>query len=294
MTYGTQPTGFVRKPLSVILAELEAAMVTEFGPGIIQTPQSPMGTINGLVADAVAEVWELGEDIYQSFDVDQAEGTRLDVLGRYRLVVRQGLADEVFRRIVTNVGQARVDIQDIEAAVSSIDGVTFVAVWINGTDLTDANGLPPGAISVVVEGGVDQDVADAIRSHVVPGVITYGNTSIESMIDGYCRTLYIVRPVKVPVTLSIQLRLTNDKYGCPPPSPTAIINGLVADWYATRNNGKDVNYYTVRQLIESRHDGVEVVSLIATRGDLAPAGDDNIGFTEIGELSADSIYLEIV
>ena len=54
--YGVQSTGYVRKPLSVILSEIEASMTTEFGPGVIQTSQSPFGQLNGLMADLVAEV----------------------------------------------------------------------------------------------------------------------------------------------------------------------------------------------------------------------------------------------
>ena len=61
--YGVQPTGFVRKPLAVILAEIESSLITEFGPGVIQTPQSPLGQINGTFADIMAEMWELFEDV---------------------------------------------------------------------------------------------------------------------------------------------------------------------------------------------------------------------------------------
>ena len=82
--YGVQSEGFVRKPLSIVLAEIESALITEFGPGFVQTPQTPMGQINGIFAEAVAKLWEHAEDIYQSYDPDQAEGTRLDTLGRLR------------------------------------------------------------------------------------------------------------------------------------------------------------------------------------------------------------------
>ena len=84
--YGVQPTGFVRKPLNVILAEIEAAMITEFGPDAIQTAQSPFGQLNGLFADLANELWERAEDIYLSHDPDQAEGNRLDTIGRVRQI----------------------------------------------------------------------------------------------------------------------------------------------------------------------------------------------------------------
>lgn len=73
--YGVTSSGYVRKPLATILAELEAAMRTQFGAGVIQTAVSPLGQLNGLVADLLAEVDERNLDLYQSYDPDQAEGT---------------------------------------------------------------------------------------------------------------------------------------------------------------------------------------------------------------------------
>ena len=49
--YGVQPTGFVRKPLSVIKADMEAMNRAEFGSNVIQTPQSPLGQIVGILSE---------------------------------------------------------------------------------------------------------------------------------------------------------------------------------------------------------------------------------------------------
>jgi hypothetical protein len=73
--YGITAEGYSRKPLTTILAEVEAFLITEFGTGLIQTSQSPMGQINGVFAEGASKFWELGEDIYQSLDPDQAEGS---------------------------------------------------------------------------------------------------------------------------------------------------------------------------------------------------------------------------
>jgi hypothetical protein len=85
-TYGVVPTGFNRKSFNTILLEIENAMVTEFGPSVIQTSQSPFGQLNGLMADLITTLWEYAEDVYQSYDVEQAEGTRLDALATLRLM----------------------------------------------------------------------------------------------------------------------------------------------------------------------------------------------------------------
>ncbi|MDE0922371.1 hypothetical protein [Aurantimonas coralicida] len=269
-------------------------MVTEFGPGVIQTPQSPFGQLNGLLADIITELWEIGLQAYQARDPDQAEQVNLDALGRYRLVSRNGASDEAFRQRITNAGQARVDVQDIEAAVSSIPGVTYAMVFVNGGGEIDDNGIPAGGLSIAVIGGDDDAVADTIRMFLVPGTITYGNAVLNSMIGGYCRSLYIVRPIDIPVTLHVQIRLSRDRFNCPAPSPTAIRNGLVEDWQTFRANGKDVTFYAVRQLIESRHDGVEVVSISAERDGLGASGSATIGFIEIASLTTDDVTIEVI
>jgi len=43
MAYGVTPTGFSRKRLPEILADLEAANLAVFGPGVIQTAASAAG-----------------------------------------------------------------------------------------------------------------------------------------------------------------------------------------------------------------------------------------------------------
>lgn len=46
--------------------------------------------------------------------------------------------------------------------ILSLDGVTDARLYENYTDSTDVNGIPPHAIWAVVEGGANQDIAEAI------------------------------------------------------------------------------------------------------------------------------------
>ncbi len=292
-TYGVQPTGFVRKPLPVILTELQNAFVTEFGPQAITTPQSPAGQLIGLMADAIAEEWERAQNTYQSYDVDQAEGQRLDQLGRYRLIERGFDGDAAYRQRITNEGEARVDVQDITNSLLNVAGVTYARVWVNGNDQVDANGMLPGSIAIAVLGGDDAAIAAASRSYIAPGIVTFGNTMVDTVINGFCRSINIVRPIVVPVTLTVNVRLFNDAQNCPPPSPTAIQNGLAEDWASFRSNGDDVNYFKVRQYIESRHQGVEVLNIQASREGDGAASAGSIGFIEIADLPADNITVTV-
>lgn len=63
-------------------------------------------------------------------------------------------------------------------AVSNVPGVIALRPYENYTDTTDSNGLPPHSISLVVEGGLDADVAKAIQLKKTPGTNTYGTTNV--------------------------------------------------------------------------------------------------------------------
>lgn len=293
-SYGVVPEGFSRKPLTLVLAEIEAALITEFGPGVIQTPQSPLGQINAIFAEAVTKAWELSEDVYQSLDPDQAEGVRLDILGRVRRISRgAGQSDESFRQAITNAGQARIDLQDISRAIAALDGVTYSHVWVNDTGSLDANLMPPGSICIAVTGGDDDEIAATIRQYVVPGVTMYGSTAIESVVDGYCRTFRVLRPIDVPVSLDVTVRTFRDGLGCPPPSATAIKTALLQGLYLL--NGDDVTFYRVRQVIENAFSNVEVVSINGERDEIAQSDNQDvvIGFIERGSLASADVTVAV-
>lgn len=269
MTYGVVPEGFVRKPLEQILAEVQASLITEFGPDVIQTPQSPLGQLNGLFANLTAQLWEVAQDVYQSYDPDQAEGTRLDVLAKMRLLARAaGESDEEFRRAITNAGRARNDIQDLARAIVAVPGVTYVRVYLNESNEIDENGLPPGSVAVSVLGGDDEAIATEMRRYIVPGITTVGNVYVSTEIDGFCRSFALLRPILIPVSIDVTVRMRKDALGCPPPSTTAIRDGLVLELTSGIRrllNGDDVDTYRVRSIIESAYPNVEVVSVIAQR-----------------------------
>ena len=301
--YGVVPEGFRRKPLSQILAEVEAQLITEFGPNVIQSAQSPLGQINALFANLVAQQWEFGEDVYQSYDPDQAEGIRLDTLAKMRIIARAGNeSDEDFRQAITNAGRARNDIQDLARAILQVPGITYLRIAINESQETDSAGIPPGGISVAVLGGDSEDIAAEMRRFIVPGITTIGNTYVTTEIDGYCRTFTILRPILIPVEISVSVRTRADALGCPPVSLLAIRAGLqeaLANGSRRLLNGDDVDTYRVRSIIESIYPNVEVVSVTAQRSeDLSTAQAEDtdsqnarIGFIELATVTLEDITI---
>lgn len=284
--YGVQPTGFVRKPLSVIKAEMEAKNRAEFGSNVIQTPQSPLGQINGILAEAATKVWELAEGVYQSYDPNQATGYRLAQLGRIRLVERADDETEAsYRRAITNANAARIDVQDLTRAVAGLDGVTYAHVFVNDDSVTDDNGQPGGSLAVAVTGGDDTEIAAAVRRYIAPGVILFGNYPVSSVVDGYCRTTRIIRPTPVEVDLVLKVELFNDQNNCPPPSITVIAD-MVRNMYLL--NGEDIDHYTLRTVVESIP-GVRLAHFQGERDDNPQTEDIPIEISFLERVTFDEI-----
>ena len=263
MTYGVVATGFVRKPLAVILAELEEANVSIFGEGVIQTSQSPLGQINGLRADAITEAWEIGEEVYQARDPDQAEGVNLEILARLRLIARMvGESDESLRQAITNAGVANTRDADFYREITNLSGVSWAKIYSNDTGSTDANGIPAHNVCVAALGGSDTDLATVARQYIVPGISSYGNTVVSTNIDGFCRSLNIMRPTVMPIKLAVTVSKFNDAAGCPPPSNAAIAQTLYLGLTGRNRpaNGQAITLHLIRTIISSAYRNVEVTA----------------------------------
>jgi hypothetical protein len=271
-TYGVTPLGFVRKQLTDILADIEAAAIGVFGAGVIQAPESPLGQLNGLMTSIATTAWEIAESTYQSYDPDQAEGTRLEMLGRIRLLERiAGEQDEDYRAAITNEGRARLDLADIERGVASVSGVSWVKAFTNRTDAVDANGMDPRSVAVAVIGGADAEVAAALRAYIVPGVPSVGNTIVSITVEGYCRSITFIRPNLTRVGLALTVSATTDSNGCPPPSGAAIAAAASANLLAMLINGDDVTLHVLRTAISCKFPNVQLISATASLPDVSGA-----------------------
>ena len=202
--YGVTDTGFSTKTLPEQLAEIEVQMVAAFGPGIVQDAQSPLGQLNGLFADALAELWEMSQALYGSLDVDQATGPRLDALGKLRRVERiTGQSDAEYRLAITQSGFGNQKTRTIRNRIFEVAGVTSVQVIENSTPDVSPAGLAAHTLSIVVQGGDDAAVATAIWENTVAGIGLQGNTAVEVISDGFCQTVNFTRPAPVELTVEV-------------------------------------------------------------------------------------------
>ena len=88
-TYGVTSTGFTKKTLPEILAEIEAEQRDTISPDLDQLATSLLGQLNGIVGDKFREAWDVLEAVYRAFYPDSAIDEALDqvasITGTYRL-----------------------------------------------------------------------------------------------------------------------------------------------------------------------------------------------------------------
>jgi len=73
--------------------------------------------------------------------------------------------------------------------------------------VTDSNGLPPHSISVVVVGGDENAIANAIQVHKTPGTHTYGTTTVDT-VDSRGMPVPINFYYATPATIGVQVTIT--------------------------------------------------------------------------------------
>jgi uncharacterized phage protein gp47/JayE len=77
MSFGLTPLGFIRKRLDDVKAELEAAVLDEFGE-VNTEPDSVFGQLIGIFSNVIANLWQEMENTYFSQYPATADGVSLD------------------------------------------------------------------------------------------------------------------------------------------------------------------------------------------------------------------------
>lgn len=227
--FGVVPTGFSRKTLAEILADVEQENVAIFGSDVVQDARSPLGQLNGLHADLAAEAWEVVEDAYQSFDVDGASGPRLDIIAKLRRLERNDSeTDGAFRLRIKNEGVANIKLTENINRLKAIEGVFFAWAIENSTSATNAYGIPPKSVAYAVSGGDDAEVALKVWDLSVSGIELFGNVEIPVVADGFCQTVRFIRPDEVRLRVEVDVRHIPDLSGCAPPSAGQLQEMLIA------------------------------------------------------------------
>lgn len=92
-----------------------------------------------------------------------------------------------------------------------VSGVTNCIVFENETDTTDADGIGPHGIEVLVSGGTDAAIRAAIFAAKASGIKTYGTVSgTVTDAEGNSHTIKFTRPTDTPVYVVINLTKNGD------------------------------------------------------------------------------------
>lgn len=144
----------------------------------------------------------------------------------------------------------------IREAVGKVAGVTYCQVFENVYDGYSADGIPPHSIEVLVEGGVDQAIREAIFDANTGGIRTHGSTT-GTVLDsgGFLQDIRFTRPTVV--SIYVTLNLTKDVTAYPIDGDNAIKTAVSVKgdarplgWNVTASQCSADGFYAVAGIIE--------------------------------------------
>jgi uncharacterized phage protein gp47/JayE len=100
----------------------------------------------------------------------------------------------------------------IRADILEVPGVQACTVFVNNSDLVDADGRPPHSVECLIDGGGDQAIFDQLLQSVAAGIRTFGNvtgTSVDA--NGTAQPMAFSRVTAIPIYVAINLsKVPND------------------------------------------------------------------------------------
>jgi hypothetical protein len=126
----------------------------------------------------------------------------------------------------------------IRADVLDVNDVTAVVVFSNRKSIVDIDGRPPKSVDIVVQGGDEDEIAEAIYNTVADGIETIGAIS-KNVIDsqGFTEVVKFSRPVEVPIWIQVDVTKEPSVF---PADGAALIKSKILAWGLLRQIGQDV------------------------------------------------------
>ena len=142
-------------------------------------------------------------------------------------------------RVIARNSQALLD--SIISEIRSLSGVIEVKGYENDTNIDpDSNGLPAYSIYMIVLGGDDDEIANAIYIKKTLGAKMLGNTTVQVLTSsGYLKDIKFSRPVSIPIYVEVNLTTFSDY----PVNGDDLIKQAIID-------------YALGELIENRKFGI--------------------------------------
>ncbi len=173
-------------------------------------------------------------------------------------------------------------LESIRAAVRQVGGVVAVFGRENVTDLVDVNGLPPKSFEIIVQGGEDDQIAQAIFNTKGAGILSHrdpgaaGRTVAVVDSEGFPQDLNFTRPTEVPIYVAVTVLTDPGVFGGGDPvvGEQLVKEAIVAQGDLL-NIGDDVISLRIR-CAPLELAGVEDVTSFAIDIAPAPVSDANI------------------
>lgn len=165
---------------------------------------------------------------------------------------------------------ARALVKEVEA----LAGVTKVQIFLNNTgqDYTGTGGLPDHSFELIIDGGVDLDIGQAILDTMAAGATPYGGASgtgvtvAATLPSGLTEDVSFSRPITVQLYVAADIEVTSEYVGDSKVRDSIVeyVGGILADGQ-TRNGrvdmGEEVLIGEVEYAIRDVHGVYDVTAL---------------------------------
>lgn len=177
------------------------------------------------------------------------------------------------RRAAEIGGIGSSPLEALRAEVSALAGVSNAIVFENTTDATVGT-IGPHGLEVLVEGGVDTEIADAILAGKAAGIATFGSTSLtRNTSNGDPIVVKFSRPTTQDVWVTATLSKDASRY---PIDGDAQVQAAIVAFGDTRALGQDVVASAIAAAIFAAVPGVLDVSEVKIGTAPAPSSSATI------------------
>lgn len=165
---------------------------------------------------------------------------------------------------------------------------TACKVFYNDTDETDADGMPPHSVEVLVQGGTTADIAQAVWESVGAGTRTFGTRSdVVTDSEGNSQTVYWSRPDEVLVYVGAVGRYDSSKW------PAGNNDSVVAQAMLSALLTYTADYEIATDVRVSPLMGAFMRGPAGTTGGVAIVPADSGAVPVVGLLEVDPLYIGI-
>jgi len=186
--------------------------------------------------------------------------------------------------------RASSTLASIKAVVYEVPGVDFVQCYENDTNGT-VDSIPAKAFEVVVKGGIDSDIAQAILSKKPSGIQAYGTTTIAvSDSDGNSFNIGLTRATDIPIEIEITALVSSVQTA---EWETQVKNAIVSKFTSTYDVGDDIYVYPLYSALNSYSEILNITVFQMQKVSDSGLWDDTVVIAkrEVGTLSIDNISI---